>query len=738
MLDVLLTLIGAALVMLTSLALGFIILRTWAVRLTKLEEFLFAFFTGAAVVSLAVFLLTAVHAAYTPVFLLFGIACIVVWVRLFRKPIVYKAVAPLPKLWLVLALLLCSRFILLYVSRALGPEYSYDGSTYHLALVATYFREHHFPVITTNMYANFPEGLEMLFLAAFSVGRHPAAATVHLMIFFLLCAAFVAFGLRFRLAKAGIVAMVLFFLAPIVGFDASVGYNDVALAAACFMTFYALQLWAVTEHQKGLLIAAGCVAGFAATIKYTGFIAPVYAFGFVFWNSRQHWKFLKTRLVLLTVPAVLLIVPWLVKNWVEVHNPFSPFFNRTFPNPYLHISFEDSYRYGMAHYNNLTLSELPLQVTLHGDRSQGIIGPVFLLAPIAVFALGSPIGRQLVIGFLVFLLPYFGNIGTRFLFPCLPMLCLAICSVLQSWRGALLPVLILQFCVCIPRMIGKYAPAARGPDGLYVIRWNETFRKPSEDSILRERLYGYDMARYIDQCLPTNARIFQFGGVPGAYLRQSMDEFYEGAQNEKTTSMLWSGAYPDLRPTEEHTFQFPATRLKAIRLEQTGTDKEELWTISEVKLYQGEQQRQRSSAWKLTSSSFSWDIGLAFDSNFVTVWKSWERITPGMFVQADFGQPITLDRVAVDGQRARAVRMVLKGVDANGRTVTLAEQSTVAAIPAPEDYRQRVTAEVEKLGYRYLVIDQSQPCYHEILNDPSAWRMTLVTKQGGYALFALK
>jgi hypothetical protein len=737
MIDVLLAILGAALVIGSSLALGFLILQRWAVPFTRLEAWLFAFFTGASAFSLLTFLITAAYAAYTLVFLLVAITCIFVWVRLVGPSGPYATADPVPKGWLVLAIVLCARFAVLYISRALGPEYSYDGSTYHLALVATYFREHHFPLITTNMYANFPEGLEMLFLAAFSVGRHAAATTVHLFILFGLSAAFIAFGLRFHMAKAGIAAMVLVFLAPIVGFDASVGYNDVAMAAACFMTFYALQLWAVTEN-RGLLVAAGFLAGFAGTVKYTGFIAPVYAFGFVLWNSRRSGKELKSRLAFLVIPATALIAPWLVKNWIEVANPLSPFFNRIFHNPYMTVSFEEAYRYGMAHYNKLTLSELPMEVTLHGDRSQGIIGPVFLLAPIIVFALGSPMGRQLVIAFLVFLLPYFSNIGTRFLFPSLPMLALAICFVLQSWRGALLPVVLLQFCVCIPRIVGKYAPAARGPDGLYVVRWDETFRDPSEDAVLRKRLYGYAMARYIDQHLPANARIFQFGGVPGAYMRQKMDEFYEGAQNEKTTYLLWSGAYPDLRPTERHTFQFPAQPLRSIRIEQTAADKEELWTVSEVNLFNGEQRIERAPSWKLTSRPFPWDIQLAFDSNFVTVWKSWEHLAPGMFVQADFGQPITLDRVEVDGQRSQAARMVLKGTDTNGREVMLCDKPTATSIPAPADYRQRVTTEVEKLGYSYLVIDQSQPCYREILNNLGEWRMTLVTKQEGYALFALR
>ncbi len=173
MIQLLLAILGAGFSAAVSYALGSILLRKLALPLTRLEEFVFAFFSGAAGFSLIVFFLTAIHAAYTAVFLLVGLGLIAVWMWRFRGvERVYEKAEALPKLWLWFAVIICSRYVLLYISRALGPEYSYDGSTYHLALVATYFHHHHFPVIATNMYASFPEGLEMLFLAAFSIGRH--------------------------------------------------------------------------------------------------------------------------------------------------------------------------------------------------------------------------------------------------------------------------------------------------------------------------------------------------------------------------------------------------------------------------------------------------------------------------------------------------------------------------------------------------------------------------------------
>ena len=69
----------------------------------------------------------------------------------------------------------------------------------------------------------------------------------------------------------------------------------------------------------------------------------------------------------------------MAKSWIEVANPFSPFANRIFPNPYVHISFEDTYRKFMRIYALTSYWQIPWQVTVRGDLTTGLIGPLFLL-----------------------------------------------------------------------------------------------------------------------------------------------------------------------------------------------------------------------------------------------------------------------------------------------------------------------------------------------------------------------
>ena len=49
------------------------------------------------------------------------------------------------------------------------------------------------------------------------------------------------------------------------------------------------------------------------------------------------------------VCALAVMLPWMVKNWIVVENPFSPFLNALFPNPYILAGFEKQYSYELRH-----------------------------------------------------------------------------------------------------------------------------------------------------------------------------------------------------------------------------------------------------------------------------------------------------------------------------------------------------------------------------------------------------
>jgi len=249
---------GAVLTMLTAWALGRILLRSCSLKLCRFEEDLIAMLTGAAILSFLLFLLASVHLARKNAFLAICLLAIsVAW----RRGAIGPAKERLPKLpgfWLILFAAPFAAYSALYFFNALAPEASPNGSTIYLGSVAVWWREHGFAAI------EYPRGLGMLFLFAFSMGKHSAASLVHFSFLAAAPCLLVCYGRRFGLARGFVLGAILFYASPISGIDGASAYYDVAAACVLFGCFYTFQLWATTKERRWLIPAVllasfGCV-----------------------------------------------------------------------------------------------------------------------------------------------------------------------------------------------------------------------------------------------------------------------------------------------------------------------------------------------------------------------------------------------------------------------------------------------------------------------------------------------
>ena len=229
------------------------------------------------------------------------------------------------------------------LGNALAPESSPDGVAYHVALPARYLRDHGFRPITTNMYANLSQGVEMLFEYAFSIGKHSAASMVHFLFLLTLPFGIRAYGRRIGRPRAGVIAALLVYLSPVFGRDGTVAYVDVAAAAVVFAMFYAVELWR-EQRTTGAAILAGLLAGFGFAVKYTLGIGVAYVLAVIALESRREWRQGLRALTAAALLAIAMMAPWLIKNTLFAGNPVSPFYNTVFPNPYVYASFEQQYR----------------------------------------------------------------------------------------------------------------------------------------------------------------------------------------------------------------------------------------------------------------------------------------------------------------------------------------------------------------------------------------------------------
>src|SRR6185437_6665632 len=140
-------------------------------------------------------------------------------------------------------------------------------------------------------------------------------------------------------------------------------------------------------RRLALMVPLGLIAGFCFAIKYTGFAAGAYVLAVLAWEYVRGRR--RETAIAAAIAASLMLMmaaPWLIRNWLWLHNPVAPFFNRVFPNPWTHVSFEDDYRHYYRTYDLPSLRPLFWAVTVRGQLD-GVLGPVFLLTPLALLGL---------------------------------------------------------------------------------------------------------------------------------------------------------------------------------------------------------------------------------------------------------------------------------------------------------------------------------------------------------------
>jgi hypothetical protein len=524
-------LFGAAFMVAVSVALGSLLVRALGVRLYRGEAALLEFLTGSACLSLATFFLCLVHQARPTVFLAAGIGAIgcAAWLR----PRFPKTLPPGPRIWQAIFWAVFGAFFLVYFFNSMAPEVSPDGSGYHLGNVARFFRLGGFDWAHYSMYSFLSQGMEMLFLVAFSFGRHSAAAMVHFSFQASVPLLLACYGRRFGFPRIGYFAAILFYASPVVGIDGISAYNDVTLAAVLLGVFYLLQVWDENQHPNTLILI-GLLSGFAYGIKYTAALASVFAVAYVLVRSRSVRPALVTALI-----AGLLIAPWVLRDWIWVGNPVAPFLNRWFSNPYFTPGMEKEYLSGLAEYPPIQHRwQIPVQLTVLGGLVPGMTGPVFLLAPLALLGLRHPHGRRALLAAAVFGLPAFFNTDTRFLIPALPFVALAMgLGMANSW-GVLPALAVFQAVVCWPGVLSLYCD----PNAWRLRRMEvaAALRREPEDAFIARHIAVYALRERIDELVPPGNRIFSFSVAVEAYIDRELVIGSESAEANVLQNRLFA------------------------------------------------------------------------------------------------------------------------------------------------------------------------------------------------------
>jgi hypothetical protein len=687
------------------------------------------FLTGGAALSLLVFLLATVGLARKGVFLIVGLLAIGAAVRYGRPRKPLPSFSPLPRLWKWFFVVGFSAFTVYYLVTAMEPEYSPDAVAYHLHFVNEYNRAHGFVPIS-NLFASLSQGIELLFLFAFAFGRHSSAALVHFTFLIVLAFSILSYARRAGYPLAGIWAALLIYTCPVIGKDGTCAYIDVAAGTVLFGVFYLVEIWD-SQRKWALLFLIGLVAGFAYAAKYTAFLAVPYAAGFVLWRSRS-----RKAAAVVVLCSLILITPWVAKNVLWTGDPFSPFFNRLFPNRAVHPSFEADMSHKVKYYGLTSRWKIPWELAMGGYRLGGLIGPAFLLAPLALLSLRHRVGRRLLFAGALFLLPYPLNIGARFVIPALPFFALALALVFAQFPVLLGSLAVLTCIVSWPSVVARYSV-------MYAWRlekpsWRAALRIESQDDYL-----GWDtsylMVRRIDRLVPARARIFSLSGEQQAYSNRTFLSAWLSAESEVLLDIFQCAAFEDFKPNWMRAFHFASQTLRRVRLVQmAGTDLDNPWSIAEVRLLHQGRELRRTSAWRLNASPNPWDVQMAFDNRLVTRWRSWQAYQPGMFIEVDFGQSSPIDTVQVQSSPDQdGTRIRIDGMDASGHWQTLSSAPVATVLPAIGFLGESAMSEIRARNIQYFALKVDDFGADAVLKDSAAWGLTMLDEVGGGRLYRI-
>jgi hypothetical protein len=696
-------LFGAGFTVAVAMAIGSLLVRRLGSALHRVEAALFGFLAGSACLSLAVFMLCLVHQARRGVMMWSGCGVIAWAAWSSRKQPRRKELPAVPMAWIGLFWVVLSAFLFVYFFNALAPEASPDGMGYHLGNVLRLFQAHGFVWTYRSMYSYLSQGMELLYLVAYTFGRNSAAAMTHLAFLVALPLLLLCYGRRFGFPRVGVFAAVAVYASPVVGIDGASAYNDVAVATVIFAVFYLLQVWD-QKKDNNLLILIGILTGFAYAIKYTvGFVVPL-AIAFVWWRSRKEQSqkpAYRTWLALL-LPAAALIAPWLIRNWIWVHNPLAPFFNRWFPNPYYHVGMEKIYLEQLKHYTDIKhFSQILTQLTMRGGLVGGILGPVFLLAPLGLLAIRRREGRRLLLAALVFAIPAYFNTGARFLIPCLPFVAMALGLAVANTRGALLAVTVFEAIACWPSFLSTYCDPWAWRIGDIPIR--AALREDPEWPYLIHYNSDVNLRGPISRNVPPDGLIFSTSGKPEAYIDRHILVSYESALGDLAYDVVMA-PLDGYKPTQRLHFKIQPAATGGVRVVQTATGKEN-WTVAEMRVYSQGRELPRAPDWRLSAWPNGWEVQLAFDNSYATRWSTWQSMSPGDKLQIDFARPETVDEVVLECAPSSEAHVQLELLNSHGRWTPMTDTPEESRMDAPMGLRRAAALELKARGIGFMLID---------------------------------
>jgi hypothetical protein len=339
------------------------------------------------------------------------------------------------------------------------PVTSLDEMVYHLEVPKRILQVGYLPAFTDNVLAYYPMGPQMLFLYGLGVSGETAARLFHSLHGLLVLVAIYGYT-RTLLDRIGAVtAALLYATVPTVMVISAWAYIDNNFTLYAFLalvgTLQYIEARETSEREGlGWALFAGLMAGAAWTVKYTGLqLVLLLALVVLVAELRSRTRRLPFGLVALGGLAFLLFLPHLARTWLITGWPLFPFglgpFELTgvvnWSVEQSDLALEWQRQYG-AGYDRTLYERLMSSVWVYTSAKDnytaydGIVGSVFLLAPLALLVRRRPpqVARLAVFALAYTLYWTLTTTQVRFLIPLLPVMAILVAVAISDrliWLG---------------------------------------------------------------------------------------------------------------------------------------------------------------------------------------------------------------------------------------------------------------------------------------------------------------
>ncbi|MCK5218845.1 glycosyltransferase family 39 protein, partial [bacterium] len=525
--------------MLSAHGLGRILLeKIFPAARARLDEMLYSLGLGLALISLLIFSLGAAGFYHPVIF-----AAIFVFLTGAGTWITWKRRARLcpGSGWMLgtwawsdkILILLVGGFFLLVGMTIITPEIFFDSLVYHLAVPSQWIQAGHIHPIPTNFYSNLPMGIQMLYTGALMLSDERLCRMLHALLGILAGLTTFSLGRRWFGRRAGLWAAGLFLTTPIVIINMLEAAVDVGAAFFAVLAFHVMLAGVLKqEGGKNQQIMAGLLIGAALAGKYTTafMLMPAVLVVLYIIMRQQGWKGLTGILARISLGAVILMMPWVIKNIIFTNNPIYPFLYNNIPSKYVVPEKMQQAMDQIREYGHRTITQfirLPWDMTFCLPTSYSYVGPVFLmLFPGVLLLVGywrrGPPALGAVLITVVFSALIWANRTqiSRFYIPSLPLLAILCTYALDRWeQWHKVPALISRWTILALLGWGWANTMAIG-----ISNWDpigSALGLESRSTYLDRKLMNSyaPMARVVNG-LPKNTRILAWGETRSFYFQR--------------------------------------------------------------------------------------------------------------------------------------------------------------------------------------------------------------------------